>query len=138
MTAAAMRAEIDKYEITLETRAGPTRTHDDDGWEHYAYELRLSYMDQAGDTHTLDTPWRAGMGHESGDVDLADVLYSLVSDSYFAGYDFEDFASELGYDTDSRKAFAQWEAVQDECRRFKDWCASDDMLDALAEAAQDY
>lgn len=48
--------------------------------------------------------------------DLATVLGCLASDC--AGYEnarsFEDWASEYGYDTDSRKAFATYEQVREQ------------------------
>lgn len=41
---------------------------------------------------------------------LDDVLYGLLSDgeAYFSGQTFEDWAIELGYDPDSRKAETIW------------------------------
>ena len=41
---------------------------------------------------------------------LADVLHSLLSDgsAFFDGLTFEDWASDFGYDTDSRKAEAMF------------------------------
>lgn len=48
-----------------------------------------------------------GIAHNGKAPDVSEVLDSLMSDSsYFENArDFEDFASELGYDPDSRKAF---------------------------------
>lgn len=45
----------------------------------------------------------------------AAVLSCLISDSTAAGSRFEDWASDLGYDVDSRKAYATWEAC---CKSF--------------------
>jgi hypothetical protein len=42
----------------------------------------------------------------------ADVLYSLLLDSSAASQSFESWASEFGYDTDSRKAEATYRACQ--------------------------
>jgi hypothetical protein len=39
-----------------------------------------------------------------GEPDAASVIDCLVSDSYAADVDFEDWCSEFGYDVDSRKA----------------------------------
>lgn len=43
----------------------------------------------------------------------ADVLYSLVLDADATQYDFEEWASNFGYDTDSRKA----EQLYNDCRK---------------------
>lgn len=43
---------------------------------------------------------------------LLDVLGSLRSDCTLGDQLFEDFCGDLGYDTDSRKAHASWEACQ--------------------------
>jgi hypothetical protein len=43
---------------------------------------------------------------------IADVLYCLLSDSQSGSQSFEDFCSDFGYDTDSRKAHATWETCK--------------------------
>ena len=47
-----------------------------------------------------------------GKVDLADVVSSLILDSSALDDSFEDWASNLGYDADSRKALATYLACQ--------------------------
>ena len=42
--------------------------------------------------------------------DLVDVLQSCLTDSSDEGATFENWCGDLGYDTDSRKAYATWEA----------------------------
>lgn len=51
----------------------------------------------------------------------ADVLNCLVSDaqSYDNANDFEDWCSEYGYDTDSRKAERTWRAVKKQAEQLK-------------------
>lgn len=68
---------------------------------------------------------------------LLDVLYSLVMDAEAIDYTFDEWASNYGYDTDSRKA----EAIYRECldcalklRRM----VGDKGLEQLREAFQDY
>lgn len=41
---------------------------------------------------------------------LADVLCSLQSDCASGDLSFDEFCAEFGYDSDSRKAYATWEA----------------------------
>ena len=51
---------------------------------------------------------------------LDDVLYSLLSDSEACDLDFDEWCAEFGYDTDSRKALAVYEACKangEKCKR---------------------
>lgn len=61
-----------------------------------------------------------GSGH-TVDPTLADVLDCLASDA--SGHDnansFEDWASDYGYDTDSRKAEKTWRAIQRSSEQLK-------------------
>src|SRR5688572_8674455 len=69
---------------------------DADGWT-----VTLRY-----EVHRLTVPFYKSSGHNGAKPDAAEVLNCLVSDSllYENARDFEDFCSELGLDTDSRKA----------------------------------
>lgn len=69
--------------------------------------------------------------------ELADMVYSLVSDSNCVRYgqSFEDFADELGYDKDSRTAEAAYRACQEEWHALVRLGAD---LDKLDELFQDY
>lgn len=67
----------------------------------------------------------------------ADVLYSLLMDSSAVGQSFESWCSELGMDSDSRKAEATYRACQenaDKLARIFDHVARE----ALQTALQDY
>lgn len=61
-------------------------------------------------------PFSQGKGHKGQWPSLADVLDCIASDS--AGYEnagsFEDWASEYGYDTDSRKAERIYNTINDQ------------------------
>lgn len=46
------------------------------------------------------------------DPTLSDVMACLVLDAECGSRDFEDFAAEMGYDTDSRRAYGIWQACQ--------------------------
>lgn len=51
----------------------------------------------------------------------ADVLECIASDASSGDEDFDSWCANYGYDTDSRSAYATWEAVRaqtDELRRF--------------------
>lgn len=68
--------------------------------------------------------------------DAADVLYSLLLDSDAVGQSFASWCSDFGYDTDSRKAFATYEACQsnaDKLGRIFDATARAALREALAD-----
>ncbi len=48
-----------------------------------------------------------------------EVLDCLLFDASSAGQTFEDWVSNYGYDADSRKAYATWEAIEQQTLRLK-------------------
>lgn len=84
---------------TINVSAGkPDR--DDDGWQHDRYRVRLNYQ---GRQMTLQ--FRKGLGHAGSPPTLDEVADSIRLDCSTAlDLGFEDWAAELGYDADSRKA----------------------------------
>jgi hypothetical protein len=68
----------------------------------------------------------------------ADVLHSLVSDTqgFENARDFEDWASEYGYDVDSRKAERIYQSLSKIAPQVRDFLGED--FETFAEAAQDY
>lgn len=102
---------------------------DGDGWEHRAFTLRLH---RAESSATMDSPWRQGMGVTSSPEDEPwTVLDSLVSDAAMGLTGFDDFCGDLGYDTDSRKAFATWEACQRTADQLAAFLGGEDQRDRL-------
>lgn len=61
----------------------------------------------------MTVPFSMGLGH-TREPNALDVLYCLVSDasSLHNARDFEDWASEFGYDTDSRKAEKLYKTIK--------------------------
>lgn len=78
-----------------------------DTWQHDLWEVTLT---RDGTSETFR--YRTGIGHrrdgEAVDPPMADVVHCLISDGEAALQDFEDWANDLGYDPDSRKAYAMW------------------------------
>lgn len=61
-----------------------------------------------------------GTGHEGKEPDVVDILDCLIIDSSAMELTFEDFCSEFGYDTDSRKAERTFKACsQNASKLFK-------------------
>lgn len=110
-----VREFVAKHGITATVEyAGPLPA-----WEgpHNAYRVTLRHQ---GRRYTV--PFATGTGW-TRDPDAADVLECLRSDalSVDGAADFETWASDLGYDTDSRKAHAAYRAclrIEHRLRRF--------------------
>lgn len=67
----------------------------------------------------------------------ASVLYSLVLDSEAGNETFYDWCGNLGFDTDSRKALATYEACQNNSNKLRK-LFDRAMIEKLSEALQDY
>lgn len=106
------------------------------------YEWADSNPNMAGDTpmnHYTVTLKRArrrmtlsysmGLGL-SGGPDVDDVLNSLALDSHAADETFEDWASEYGFDTDSRNAERLYKTCQRQTEKLKRFLGAD-MFDEL-------
>lgn len=104
--------------ISLEIVEGPDYREDgEDGdrWQHNSYKVRISYQGRR-----MTVPWRQGLGI-TDDPNAEDVMESLLLDA--AGFenarDFEDWAAEYGYDTDSRQAERVYRAVESQTKKLE-------------------
>lgn len=117
-----LRRYMDNHGITVEIKSGPDWSCEDhfgDGmpWEHYSYVLKLTNAD-LGTEMTMD--WHVGILN-GWDIDEHpehpfDVLISDCS-----GVDnvsFEEWADDLGYDPDSRRAEATYNAIRAQLNDF--------------------
>lgn len=66
---------------------------------------------------------------------LEDILYALTMDSDAINYSFDEWCSNYGYDTDSRKALATWHKCTDTYRKLR---ALGFTLEELQEYFRDY
>lgn len=118
--------------IRLEIIEGPDYQRDEDGWENYAYKVRLKR-----DGRTMTTKWHQGMALTNPPT-AEDVLASLLMDASGIEYDgFEAWAENYGVDTDSRKAERMYRGIESQTRRLRrflgtdfDDCATEDAEDA--------
>lgn len=111
---ATLKALCVVHEIRLEaTSLGFHR--DETGWEHELYTCTL----WKGRKH-FTTSYRMGMGLVM-EPTAEGVLESLLSDASAGTNSFEDFCSEFGYSTDSRKAHATWEACVKTAKRLPEF-----------------
>ena len=113
--------------ITLEIIEGPSYSRDADGWEHHAYTVELRRTNH----RPMRVPWRQGLGI-TDDPDPARVLEALLSDAATVNNarSFEEWAADLGYDPDSRKAEGIYKAARKQTDQLCD-LLGDDYLDAV-------
>lgn len=107
----------------------------DKRWPHFLWHVTVSLGQKS---HSTD--YRAGVGHAKKGTAIppkaADVVYCLISDAQNGRETFEDFCSNYGYDTDSRKTLDTYLACQvaySAC-----WRLFGEHYQAVCEAAQDY
>lgn len=67
-----------------------------------------------------------GYGHHGAEPKAAEVLSCLADDASGSDdHSFEDWCSEYGYDTDSRKAERIWKACQHSAKRLRSFLGDD-------------
>lgn len=95
----------------------------DDDWKSRSnpWTVELRYR-----RRRLTVPFWTGVAITS-EPTAADVLGCLLSDasSYKSARDLEDWASDLGYDTDSRKAEKTYRAVEKLTRKLRKFLGDD-------------
>jgi len=106
---------IRRHHVTSTATEDPS-IPEDPAWRgasHWKVQVRV-------EGRVMTIPYHLGSAH-TGPPQLDDVLNSLALDS--SGYEnargFEDWASEYGYDADSRKARGIWRQVQVQARKLK-------------------
>ena len=84
----------------------------DEAWEHNNYRVTLRHQGRrlAVDFFT---------GSMFGEPNVADVLSSLLSEAWESDSTFEDYCAEFGLDPDSRKVYAQWQAIVAQGRKVR-------------------
>jgi hypothetical protein len=160
-TRAAVAALLERNNVTFSAVLLGERTRD--GWKHDAWAITLSRDGHSEDfdfytgtglreyvtgpkNPTIAQACRPGtIGRKEYDKrhlrpvppHAADVLYSLVRDAEAGNMTFCEWCSELGFDTDSRKAEATYRACQDSADKLAR-VLSHQARKELAELLQDY
>lgn len=92
---------------------------DDRKWKADHYEVTFSRWAPNGANRIeakLTTYYSMGIGHKGKRPTLEEVLNCLVSDADAMEYAFEVWCDNLGYDTDSRKAFKTYEVCREQAQ----------------------
>ena len=99
-----MKTLLDNIEIESEYIGNaawrPFSSHRSDKWEVSLYR---------GESK-ISVDFHLGEGNDGREPEPIEVIYSLLCDGQAGSLSFEDFCSDFGYDTDSRRAYATWEA----------------------------
>jgi hypothetical protein len=118
--------------IPVETMPGS----DDADWAHDSWEITLTFQGRS-----MSLKFHTGTGHRKDGrptpPDIGDILSSVALDagSVLNARDFEDWAADFGYDTDSRKAEATYKACQEQTEELSDLLG--DWLEIVAFEAPD-
>jgi hypothetical protein len=100
--------------ISIRSERAKDNPNLDRGSEMAHWAVTLSY-----EGRTLRVPFSQGAAYGSKPPELNAVVDCLCSDAAGAGEVFEDWARDLGYDIDSRKARAIWRTVRRQTAGFK-------------------
>ena len=98
---------INNIKLSL-TRADHTEEDYKDEWKQTAnkYKARITYNKKS-----MALPYFTGCSWQR-EPDLEDILGTLLTDAAYYDYSFYDFAREMGYDLDSRKAEKIYKEIQ--------------------------
>ena len=123
--------------LGIQSRA--TRVHenpnaDADGWSkdarHWSVSLERTYWHEQKEyptrslkTETFGTFFSQGSAHKAAPT-AEDVLDCLAIDADVLGRDFEDWASDLGWDSDSRKAEKTFNICVEQSRKLQKFLGS--------------
>jgi hypothetical protein len=109
-----------KIRMTVERSQSNPNMPDSSSMDHWKCVLRRP-------GHTMTVFFSMGYGHNGKEPKTADVLDCLASDA--ASIDntrgFEDWCSDFGYDTDSRKAEKMYKTCEHQAERLKNFLDGD-------------
>lgn len=109
----AVASYLESANVVFSVALAEKGARDENGWEHDLWKASLR---REGHKPALyPTKFRTGAGHRDKfgrptRPSAASVLYCLLSDARGAEVNFYDWCDEYGYDSDSRKALAVYEA----------------------------
>ena len=103
---------IDNIKLSL-TRTDYTEADYADEWKKTSnkYKARITYNKKS-----MTISFYTGSGWKKDPV-LEDILGSILQDTTYLDYGFEDFANEMGYDPDSRKAEKIYKEIQKQAKK---------------------
>lgn len=120
---------IAKHKITMTVERADSNPNMDDGsnrMDHWRCKLKCA-------RRQMSLIFSMGTGHNGKEPDLKGVLDCLASDSTGIenARDFEDWASEYGFNTDSRKAERTYKICQGQAKRLRQLLGDGDAFNDL-------
>lgn len=110
--------EMNRITMTCEYADSNPNMPDGRDMDHWKCVLKMGRK-------RLTVPFSMGYGHHGKEPQVADVLDCLASDASGADQDFENWASDLGYDTDSRKAERTYRVIERQAKRLAAFLGDD-------------
>ncbi len=109
---------IEQANLTMSVEYAASNPHMEEDRKHPMDHWACRITDGA---NVMELVFSKGQGHHSEEPQLDEVLDCLASDaaSIQDGASFEDWAADLGYDTDSRKAERTYQAVKDQAEKLR-------------------
>ena len=110
---------IDEFLAENKIRMSAQRWHENPNMEDFQGDHWKCVLIGPGKRMTVY--FSMGYGHKGEAPEAGDVLDCLASDACGAEDSFEEWASNLGYDSDSREAEKTFKAVQHATKRLKNF-----------------
>lgn len=128
------RAKYKNYIITATYTGEKSAPWSDNNYNHHKVTIRNT---TTGKKTSFDF-W-ASIMHPvlDSEYDVLNAFYCFVSDAISGLDSFEDFCSNFGYDTDSRKAEKTWKACKRAAAKFQR-ISADDIYNLANELSENY
>jgi len=98
------------------------------------YKVTLSRGDKGVNYQEVSFPfWNSQKAKEEGEEPTPYDVLACVSSDIYCPDTFEEFCSEYGYDTDSRKAEATFKRCNEFAQKLRGFFASEEEREALSE-----
>lgn len=114
---------VKREDVTMTTKRVDSNPNMDDSGNMDHWRCKL-----VRNGKILGITFSMGRGHNGKPPKVEDVLDCLASDYTTEATSFEDWASEYGYDTDSRKAERTFKACLRQSDDLRDWLNGDEAL----------
>lgn len=123
MTQVAVKSKLHKLNLSIHSQFKGWR---EDGCSTWRVTLQRDHQKESFD-------YFMGSAH-TGEPEISDVVYCILMDAQaLNAQGFEDWAAELGYDTDSRKAEKTYQACLDNARKLQTLFPDFSVLESLYE-----
>lgn len=134
-----MRTKLDEICQSLKIEIRSDETSAPRGYigssEGTHWDVTLIRRGESGAPRKLRTPFHQGSAHTKPPT-AASVLYCLISDADAGSETFEDFCSNFGSSTDSRRALDMYLTCQGTAAELRKFLG--EHMTAIREAAQEY